>query len=165
MICKSYNDLHLIRGWHKEKKIVFCSGSFDLTHAGHILFFEDCKKYGDILVVGVGNDHIIKVNKGKDRPILNQHVRLKLIDSIKLVDYCFLDESKEKNHPLDIIEETFKRLKPDTYVINQDALGIPYRKKLAKKCGVRLIALKRFCPPKFANISTSKIIEKIRSIK
>ncbi|OGN02036.1 MAG: hypothetical protein A2651_01415 [Candidatus Yanofskybacteria bacterium RIFCSPHIGHO2_01_FULL_42_12] len=165
MICKNYNGLKLIREQHKDEKIVFCSGSFDLTHAGHVLFFEDCKKYGDILVVGVGNDYILKVNKGKNRPILNQHIRLKLIDSIKPVDYCFLDESKKDNHPLDIIEETFKKLKPDAYIINQDAFDIPYRKNLARKYGVTIIVLERFCPPKFANISTSKIIEKIRSAK
>lgn len=35
------------------KKIGFCSGSFDLTHAGHVLFFEDCKKHVDIFCQGV----------------------------------------------------------------------------------------------------------------
>ena len=163
MICKSYKNLPRIRQRHRDKKIVFCSGCFDLTHAGHVLFFEDCRKYGDILVVGIGNDHILEVNKGKNRPILNQHVRLKLIDSLRPVDYCFLDESGEKNHPLDIVEETFKNLKPDTYIINEDASQIPYRKKLISKYGVKMFTLKRSCPPKFRNISTSEIIKKIKS--
>lgn len=163
MISKSYKNLFLIRKRHKNKKIIFCSGGFDLAHAGHVLFFEECKKRGDILVVGVGNDHILGKNKGKNRPILNQHLRLKLIDSLKPVDYCFLDESKEGNHPLDIVEGGFKNLMPDVYITNEDAFDMPYRKKLASKYKVKMVILRRSCPPEFDNVSTSKIIEKIRA--
>lgn len=162
MICKSYEKLRGIRKEHKNKKIVFCSGSFDLIHAGHVLFFENCKKYGDILVVGVGNDHILRRNKGKGRPILNQHVRLKMIDSLKPVDYCFLDESGAKNHPLDIVEGGLKYLKPDIYIINEDASNISYREQLLLKYGIKMKILKRSCPSEFGNISTSDILERIR---
>lgn len=136
-----------------------------MVHAGHILFFEDCKKYGDILVVGVGNDYIIEINKGRNRPILNQHVRLKIIDSLKLVDYCFLDESRAGNHPLDIVEGAFKWLKPNIYIINEDASNIPHRKQLISKYGIKMKILTRLCPPRFDNISTSKIIEKIKKAR
>lgn len=163
MICRSYKNLRNIREKHKDGEIVFCSGSFDLTHAGHALFFEDCKKHGDILVVGVGNDHILRRNKGRGRPILNQHVRLKMIDSLKTVDYCFLDESEAKNHPLDIVEGGLKYLKPDIYIINEDASNISYRELLSLKYGVKMKILKRSCPPEFGNISTSSIVERIKS--
>lgn len=133
-----------------------------MTHAGHVLFFEDCKNYGDILVVGVGNDYILGVNKGRNQPFFNQHVRLKLIDSFKSVDYCFLDESGEKNHPLDIVKETFKNLKPDIYIINDDAINIQHRKRLSLKYGIKMSILKRSCPSEFNNISTSNIIKKIK---
>lgn len=164
MICKSYKNLPSLRRKYKNKKIVFCSGSFDIAHAGHVLFFEDCNKYGDVLIVGIGNDHILERNKGKGRPVLNQNARLKLIDSLKPVDYCFLDESTKKNHPLDIVEETFRLLKPDIYIINEDASNVPYRKQLASKYKVKMKILKRSCPPEFENISTSKIIEKIKNL-
>lgn len=163
MICKSYKNLRNIRKKHKNEKIVFCSGCFDLTHAGHVLFFEDCKKRGDVLVVGVGNDYILGINKGRNRPILNQCVRLKLIDSLKPVDYCFLDESYQENHPLDIVEGAFKNLEPNIYIINEDASDISYRKRLALKYRTKMVILKRSCPPEFEDISTSKIIKKIKS--
>ena len=92
-------ELHLIRKEFSDKKIVFCSGNFDLTHVGHILFFEDCKKQGDILVVGVGGDEIMKINKD-NRIILNEKVRLKTIDSLKPVDFCFIDDVSNKENPL-----------------------------------------------------------------
>ncbi len=162
MICKNYEDLPAIREKYKDQKLVFCSGSFDLVHAGHALFFEDCKKLGDILVVGVGSDQLL-VWKGKDRPVLNQYVRLKMIDTLRPVDYCFLDESTLSDHPQTVLEETFKRLKPDVYVINEDASDIEYRKSMVEKYGVKMVILPRTCPPEFENISTTKIIEKIKS--
>lgn len=157
------DDLPLIRKKHAGKKIVFCSGSFDLIHAGHVIFFENCKKAGDILVVMVGRDDEIKKNKGPHRPVLNQDIRLKIIDSLKPVDYCFLNIPWIKNaHPLDTIGVFFEHLKPEIYAINEDAFDIPHRKKLAKKHGVKLLLLDRNCPPEFENISTTKIIEKIK---
>ena len=158
------NDLKNIREEHKDKKIVFCSGSFDLTHAGHILFFEDCKKQGDILVVAVGKDSSIKDNKGDKRPILNEHIRLKTIDSLKPVDYCYIDPISMSGNKLYTIERAFENLKPDIYTINEDAFDIPYRKELSEKYGVKLIILPRICPLEFDGISTSKIIQKIKNL-
>lgn len=150
-----------IREKHKDQKIVFCSGTFDLTHAGHALFFEDCKKYGDILVVGVGNDATITRLKGANRPILNEHVRLYTISSLKAVDHCFLESTKKNQHPLNIVANVLKKLQPDVYVINNDAFDIPYRRKLISGLKTKLVILDRRCPPQFKNISTTGIIKKV----
>lgn len=158
-----YKDFPKIRKKHSGQTIVFCSGTFDLTHAGHALFFEDCKRLGDILVVAVGTDASIKEIKGKHRPILNQHLRLKMVDSIRPVDYSFIG-TKHHKHILDFLHAVFSGLKPDVYVINDDAFGIDFRKKLAKKYGVKLKILKRACPPQFNKVSTTNIIEKIKAL-
>ena len=153
-----------IRADYKDKKIVFSSGTFDLPHAGHVLFFEDCKKLGDVLVVGVGSDAITRARKGAERPIVNEHVRLKTIASFKPVDYCFLDNNDGYEDPLNFIQDVFKNLKPDIYVINDDAFDIAYREELSKKHNLKLVTLKRSCPPEFENISTTKLIEKIKKL-
>lgn len=163
----TYDDLSEIRKRYGSKRIVFCSGSFDLLHTGHVLFFEDCKKFGDILVVAVGDDTTMRKYKGEQRPILNEHIRLKLVDSLKPVDYCFLDKPFEIGEteffsPLNFI---FRKLKPDVYVINEDASNILGRKKVAEKNNVAIKILGRWCPKEFDNISTTKIIEKIKSLK
>jgi cytidyltransferase-like protein len=162
MALVKYKDLPGIRNKFKDKKIVFCSGSFDLTHAGHVLFFEDCKKCGDVLVVGVGSDKLINKFKDDKRPVLNNHLRLKMVDSLKPVDLVFLNESKATEHPQTINEVAFRNLKPDVYVINKDASDIPYRKTMAKKYGVKMVILERRCPPEFGNISTTQLINKIK---
>ena len=160
----SIGDLPRIREKHKDQKIVYCSGSFDLTHAGHILFFEDCKKHGDILVVSVGKDVSIQHSKGEKRPILNEHIRLKTVDSFKPVDYSFTNPSFIKGNPLHTMEITFEKLKPDIFAANEDFIDVPRIKNLAKKFNVKIIILPRSCPSEFENLSTTKIIEKIKDL-
>lgn len=157
-------DISLLREKHKSQKIVFCAGSFDLTHVGHELFFEDGKKHGDVLVVMVANDFNQKLYKGEERPILNQDIRLKMVDSLKPVDYALLDLNVPDKRFLEFIRDhIFKELKPDVYLINTDAFDMPMRHDMVKGRGVGLVVLDRACPPEFENISTTKIIEKIRS--
>ena len=44
----------------KDKRIVFTAGSWDLLHVGHCRYFEEAKKEGDILVVGVSSNEAIR---------------------------------------------------------------------------------------------------------
>jgi rfaE bifunctional protein nucleotidyltransferase chain/domain len=160
----TYSEFKKIREIHKNKKIVFCTGSFDLLHAGHVLFFEDCKKYGDILVVGIGDDSILKV-KGENRPILNQTLRLKMLDSLKVVDYCFIHKNIDGPFLNQFIPEILEELHPDVWVINTDASEIEFRTKVAETYGLEFRVLDRTCPPEFEEISTSKIIKKIQGYR
>jgi D-beta-D-heptose 7-phosphate kinase / D-beta-D-heptose 1-phosphate adenosyltransferase len=156
------HELVSLREALADLKIVFCTGSFDLTHAGHVLFFEDCKKQGDVLVVGVGSDFAIRKNKGEGRPFINEKLRMKMIDSLKPVDYCFLEPSIEGMDYHDILRLAFEFLRPEVYVINEDASDIATRKSLVDQFGVHMEILARTCPEDFELVSTSQIIEKIR---
>lgn len=159
----SKKDFSRIRKQNSKKTIVYCDGSFDLPHAGHVLFFEDCKSLGDILIVGVGTDKGIKKRKGDTRPVLNQDIRLKTIDAFKPVDYTFLNTLPNYKNMLSQLDRCFNKLKPDMYVINEDAFDVDYRRKISNKNKVKLVVLKRTCPLEFEGISTSKIIDKIKN--
>ena len=163
----SYGELGSLREKHPGKKIIFCSGSFDLMHAGHVLFLEECKALGDILVVAVGPDADIRHNKGKNRPIHNEKIRLKIIDSLKPVDYSFIPFPLESgNHWLSPLRKIFEHLKPDMYVVNYDGGGMEYRKELTEELDIPLVILEldRNAPP-YEGISTTAIIEKIRNLE
>ena len=163
-----YDSLSSLRAENKDKKIVLCGGIFDITHVGHILFLEDCKKYGDILVVCLGNDKFVKGYKGINRPILNEQIRLKTVDSLKPTDYVFLDKINEwngENTLKDILVPIFRILKPDFYIVNEDAVGINERKNLAKHYNIKMVVLPRYCPKEFDKISTTKIIKLINKLK
>lgn len=157
-----FKDLPAIREKYRGKTIVFSSGTFDLTHAGHALFFEDCKTKGDVLMVMVGNDALIKRYKGNERPILNENIRLKMVDSLKPVDYSFLDYDHSEDQYFGCVEDAFEKLQPDVWVVNDDGRDIPVREKIAARYGVKLIIFPRTAPKEFENISTTSIIKKIK---
>ena len=39
-----------------KEKIVLVTGGFDPIHSGHIAYFDEAKKLGDKLIVGVNSD-------------------------------------------------------------------------------------------------------------
>ena len=67
------NNLDQIRKLHKGKKIILTHGVFDLVHTGHIDYFNEAKKFGDILIVSVTSDKY--VNKGFNRPMFELNKR------------------------------------------------------------------------------------------
>ena len=165
MTTLAYHDLSRFREKNLDKKIVFCSGSFDLFHAGHVIFFEDCKNLGDVLVVAVGPDHDIQANKGSGRPILNEHARLKIVDSLKSVDYSFISRPTAKGaHWLTPIEEILGALKPDVWAVNGDGGEMEHRQELALRFGVLLVVLNRTAPPEYEGLSTTSLLKKIRDL-
>lgn len=67
-------------------KICFTTGSFDLLHEGHLKYLLAAKKYGDVLVVGVDSDDVVRNKKGEDRPINKQESREFIIAGFECVD-------------------------------------------------------------------------------
>jgi len=128
------------------KKIVFTNGCFDLIHAGHIRTFQKAKTFGDILVVAINTDASVRRLKGKNRPVVGQQNRAKVLAGLEAVDFVtFFSEDT----PLEIL----KLLRPDVlvkganYKLNE-IVGRQYVKKV-----VRISMVK--------GISTSFIISKI----
>lgn len=138
---------------HKQnkKKIVFTNGCFDLLHSGHIHLLKESKKRGDILVVGLNSDKSVKINKGKQRPIINELDRATHLDSLEFVDYIIIYNEKTP-------EILIKKIKPNVLT-----KGYEYKNKfiagkkfiLEKEGKVSLIK-------KYKNYSTSKLLKKYR---
>jgi rfaE bifunctional protein nucleotidyltransferase chain/domain len=86
---------------NKDKKIVFTNGCFDILHLGHVEYLNEAKAQGDLLIIGLNSDASVKVLKGPNRPINNEHDRLKMLMNLKAVDcvQVFTNET-----PLEIIQ-------------------------------------------------------------
>ena len=91
--------------------MVLCHGVFDLLHVGHIKYFEEAKKMGDVLVVTLTPDKY--VNKGPHRPAFAQDLRAEALAALQAVDYVAVNE-----WPTAV--ETIALLKPDYYVKGPD---------------------------------------------
>jgi len=129
-------DCHL-----KSQRVVFTHGVFDLFHKGHLRTIDESKNNGDILIVGIDSDNLVKRLKGLSRPIIKDLDRLEIVKSIKTVDFAFIlnPSKKEFGNLYNYFLDLYKYLKidvvtsgnPSEYSINQQDickyLGIKYR--------------------------------------
>lgn len=95
----------------KKKRVGLCHGVYDVLHSGHILHFEEAKKICDVLIVSITSDQF--VNKGPNRPFLNQQLRSKILSSIKLIDYIYFNDEPT---PVNLIH----KIRPNFYIKGKD---------------------------------------------
>ncbi len=117
-------------------KKVFVSGCFDLPHSGHVAFFQEAAKYGD-LYVALGSDRTIF--ELKNRPTINSETeRLYIIRSLACVKDAFISKGSGL---LDFVDE-LKGLHPDYFIVNEDG-NVPEKRKLCEELGIEYVILKR----------------------
>ena len=117
-------------------KKVFVSGCFDLLHSGHVAFFEEAAKLGD-LYVAIGSDRTIYELKGR-ATVNHEEERLYMIKSMACVKDAFISRGTGM---LDFLDE-FHLVKPDVFIVNEDG-NIPEKKKLCEEHNVQYLILKR----------------------
>ncbi|KAI0565880.1 Ethanolamine-phosphate cytidylyltransferase [Gracilaria domingensis] len=67
-------------------RVVYCDGTFDMFHAGHIETLRQAKEMGDFLLVGIHDDATVNERKGSNFPIMNVHERTLAVLSCRYVD-------------------------------------------------------------------------------
>jgi cytidyltransferase-like protein len=156
----SADKLSEIRLTHQNSRIVFCTGCYDILQSGHAVFFNQCRQFGDILVVGVGRDDIIASLKGPGRPVNPEINRLYLVAAMQDVDYAVLNDTHLISGKIDF-QEIMKQLRPDVFVLNRDDTGIKEKKALCEQVGTKMEFVTRIVPKELEPTSTSRIIDKI----
>jgi len=154
------DDLDQLRRKHSGKRIVFCSGCFDILQSGHAVFFNQCKQLGDILVVGVGRDVTVQKLKGPDRPVNPEINRLYLVAAMQEVDFVVLNDEEIGEGKIDFYTK-MELLKPDVFVLNDDDNAIDIKRALCNRYGVQFELVPRIVPEELIPTSTSRIINKI----
>ena len=133
-------------------RLVFCNGTFDLTHIGHIRLLEKAATLGHILLVAVNSDASVRtLGKGDDRPIIPQDERAEMISALACVDYVTIFDEPT---PLEIVNI----VKPDVLVKGSDWANkeIVGRREVESWGGrVEIIPLE-------TGYSTTSLIERIR---
>ena len=79
---------------------VLVTGGFDPIHSGHIQYFNDAKKLGDRLIVGLNSDHWLTRKKG--RPFMNLANRAIITQNLSMVDEVIMynDEDDTSCHAI-----------------------------------------------------------------
>ncbi len=115
---------------------VFVSGSFDLLHSGHMAFFQEAARFGD-LYVAIGSDRTIFELKGRP-PLNSENERLYMIKSLSCVKDAFISKGSGM---LDFVAE-LKEIHPDYFILNEDG-NTPEKKRLCDELKIEYVILKR----------------------
>lgn len=97
-------------------KTVITFGTFDVFHVGHVNILKRAAALGDQLIVGVSTD-ALNFSKKARYPVYCQFDRMKIINSLRYVNFCFEEHSLEKK------TEYIKRYNADTLVMGDDWAG------------------------------------------
>jgi cytidyltransferase-like protein len=85
-----------------KRTAVIVSGYFNPVHKGHIELFENAKSLGDVLIVIVNSDHQREL-KGS-RKFMDENERLKVIETLKPVDFAVISVDEDKTQCKTIAE-------------------------------------------------------------
>ena len=118
------------------------------------MYLSKCKKFCDVLILGLNTDYSIKKLKGKERPINDFYSRGIVLENLKSIDFVIGFNEETPLKLIDFIKPNIL-FKGKDYKINQ-VIG----SDLMKKTGglTKLIDFEE-------GYSTTKIIDKRRKIK
>lgn len=120
----------------EKRKKVFVSGCYDMLHSGHVAFFKEASKYGD-LYVGIGSDATIEQLKNR-KTVYSERERLYMVKAIRYVTDAFINTG---SGIMDFVE-TVERVKPDIFVVNSDG-GSDDKREFCRQRGIEYVELER----------------------
>ena len=92
--------------------IIYTVGTFDLLHVGHLALLNHCKSLGDILVVGVASDTVVKMYK-PNVPVVPLEQRMEMLEALSCVDIV------RPYHQLEYVSGC-KAVGVDIFVVGED---------------------------------------------
>ena len=117
-------------------KKVFVTGCYDLFHSGHVEFFREAAKYGD-LYVAIGSDKTIYGLKGR-MTVNSEQERLFMVKAVSHVHDAFVSQG---SGILDF-ETELREMRPDYFVVNSDG-NISEKQELCQELGIEYVILER----------------------
>lgn len=137
-------------------KKVFVSGCYDMLHSGHVAFFKEAARFGD-LYVGIGSDKTIYELKSR-QTVCSEVERLYMVKAVRYVkDACINSGSGM----MDFVESV-DRVKPDVFVVNEDG-DLEIKRTFCKERGIEYVVLKRVPEDGLTERSTTSIRNTVKS--
>ena len=107
------------REWHRDGAvIVLACGCWDPLHPGHVQHLEAARKEGNVLIVGVASDHLVRTHKqkpdGPRRPFMPDAHRAMTVAGLRCVDAAVVNHAA-----CELIEV----LRPHVYVKGEEYRG------------------------------------------
>ena len=133
-----------------ENSIVWCNGTFDILHPGHIQLFKVARSLGNKVIVATDTDEKIKADKGDHRPINDLCYRVAMLEAIKYIDVVLTFGDRQE------LEGLIQLYTPDILLLGNDwqggdVVGIEHAK------GVRFL-------PRVGGYASSKTLNKMKNL-
>lgn len=135
-------------------KIVYTGGTFDLLHAGHVKFLQQCATYGEV-VVALNTDEFVQEYKNTT-PIMTLEERFTVMSAIKHVSRVVVNTGGADS------KFTILNVQPNIIAIGSDWFEKNYHKQMGftqQWLDERNIQLKYL--PYTAGISTTVLKQRI----
>jgi cytidyltransferase-like protein len=129
-------DGSALEGQSSRKRVVV-TGCFDWFHSGHVRFFEEISRLGDLYVV-VGHDENIRLLKGDGHPMFPEEERRYMVQSIRHVRQALISSGQGWMDA----EPEIAKIKPHIYAVNEDGHK-PEKSKFCEKHNIEYVVLKR----------------------
>lgn len=134
-------------------RIIVTIGTWDMLHVGHVRYLFSAKKKGDILVVGVDSDKVVRKTKGPHRPMIRQEERLEMVSYQLPVDFVTLIDDIDPKGSWKC--GLLKCVQPDIFAaVEGDSYSPRQKKEIRRHCG-DLVVL----PRQAENTSSTAIIQ------
>ena len=96
-----HSGTYILKQEDVNQGIVWTNGVFDILHPGHLELLRYANTLGKKLIVGINSDASVKRLKGDSRPINNEKVRKKSLETLPWVDEVIIFD---QDTPLKVIE-------------------------------------------------------------
>ncbi len=124
------------------------NGIFDLLHVGHLRYLRAARALGDVLVVGINADSVVRK---PGRPLVADTERAELVAALDPVDYVVIFSEPTADALLRAVE-------PDVY-----AKGADYTEQtLPEVATTQALGARLAFIPLVANRSTSALVAQLR---
>lgn len=107
-----------------------------MLHSGHVAFFREASRFGD-LYVGIGSDKTIEDLKSR-KTVYSEKERLFMVKAIRYVTDAYINPGSGM---MDFVE-TVDRVKPDVFVVNSDG-GSDVKRDFCRERGIEYVVLER----------------------
>jgi cytidyltransferase-like protein len=131
--------------------VVIVGGVWDLPHIGHAKYLRLAKEEGDLLIVVVDSDELVRNRKGPTRPVVPQEERVQMVCHLASADIVILRNLKEH---LEDKEYLNKVLQPNVCVLSTGTGDIPEAQR--KVIAQHVERIKVF-PPQAETSSSARI--------
>lgn len=144
---------------HQRKiNVGLVSGSFDLIHLGHVRYIKAAKELADVLIVATMSTNSIKQQEKNimdDRPSYSQEDRVKVLSSLRTVDYVVVFDELD-------CKEVIRVIRPNYFIKDEKDMS---RRIVKEECElVEILGGKVVVTKDDAGYSSTDIINYVRGI-